>query len=128
MTWVIFFVCLIPAIYEAYTDRFGESKKDKIIDGILLVAGSLVIAGVSWWFGQNPLSVLLLIFAWRVLLFNQVVNWFLKRYSGNHNDINIWTYIGTTSPIDKIISKVNPVVRLAVRVVVFGFAVWWFLS
>jgi len=125
MIWL--FITAIPTIYEAYTDRFGESKKDKIKDGILLVAGSLVIAGVSWWDGKNPLSVLLLIFAWRVLLFNQVVNWFLKRYSPTHKDINIWKYIGNTSTIDKLISKIHPVIRLIIRIVFFILCAVFFI-
>jgi len=87
MKLVIFFVCLIPTLYEAYSDRFGETKKDKVIDSILLIVVAIGIAGGSWWLGYRPLPVIGLILGWRILIFDYLTNIFLKEFSESHDHI-----------------------------------------
>ena len=128
MKWVILFVCLIPTLIEAYLDRNGEDKKGKKKDTIALIVVAIGIALASWgWFGQNPLAVLALILGWRILAFDYITHALLKKYSLGHKGINWFTFSGTTAFTDKLVSKVHPVVRLAVRILVFAIAVLVFL-
>ena len=128
MKLIIFFLAFAPVLYEAFSDRFGETKGDKIVDAGLLVAYSALLAGGAWWLGYRPLPVIGLILGWRILTFDYITNLFLQEFSEGHKNINWFTFVGTTSFTDRIISKIHPVVRLAVRVVLFGLAVLWYIN
>lgn len=122
-----FFITLIPVFYEVINDKFGESKKDKVKDALWLLIAAVVIMALFWWlFDINPLKIGAMILGWRILVFDYLMNIFLKEFSESHENINWFTYMGTTAFTDRLISKINPWIRLAVRVVLFLLSAWWF--
>lgn len=129
MKLILAFVLLLPSVFEAYQDRHGERVLDKKFDTLFLLIFAVLASASLWlWLDVQPLKTLCLLLGWRLLIFDPLVNWFLKRNSEGHKDINILTYVGTTSKIDRLVSKVNPLVRIAIRVILFVAALWWFLS
>jgi hypothetical protein len=114
----ILLLTFLPTLYEAWTDRKGERKKDKLIDGALLVGYALLLAFGAWLSGYEWLPVIGFLIVWRVCVFDYLVHWFLKKYSENHGHINIWKYSGKTSKTDRVLSKIDWRVRLWVRAVV----------
>ena len=125
MIWVIFFVSFLFTPAEVFGDRKGETKKGKIKDGIWLAVGSVLLAGVSWWFGQNPLSVLLLILGWRILLFDYLIQYVLIKRGVI---VGHWfTYNGETAKFDKLIARIHPVVRLVIKVLIFVGSICFYL-
>jgi hypothetical protein len=126
MIWI--FITLIPTLYEAYSDRFGESKKNKLLDTLWLVVVALTIAGVAWWLGQRPLPVIGLMLIWRVTTFDYIVHAFLKRYSEGHKKINIWKFSGTTAFWDRIASRIPPMWRLLIRACLLVASLWLYLA
>lgn len=83
-------------------------------------------AGTWRWLGYNPLAVLSLILGWRVLVFDYWVTYLLKKNDVISPTANWFTYTGKTSKIDKVVAKIPPVLRLLIRVAVFGCSVGWF--
>lgn len=128
MKIILAFVLVLPSILEAYQDRGGENVRDKKFDSLYLLIFAVLASASLWlWLDVQPLKTLCLLLGWRLLIFDPLVNWFLKRHSESHKDINIWTYVGNTSRIDRLVSKVNPWVRFSIRVALFIASFWWFL-
>lgn len=129
MTWLIAFLCLIPTLYEAWSDRKGEDRKGKRKDFIWLSLVALAFAAGTWLvLGYNPLAVLSLILGWRILVFDYLTNALLKGYSESHRDINVWSYTGKTAYFDRLIKNVPWGWRLGIRGLVFALAVWWYCT
>lgn len=121
---LIAFLCLIPTLYEAWSDRKGEDRKGKRKDFIWLSLVALALAGYAWWAGYAPLSVIGLILGFRVLIFDYLVQYLLIK---NKVIVGHWfTYNGKTSWFDKLAAKIHPVIRLILRLIVFALAVWWY--
>lgn len=119
-------VCLIPTIVEAWLDRHGETKKGKKKDTIWLIVVTLLLCGIAFWIGQNVLYVVGWIIGWRILVFDPLVNFLLKRFSQTHKEknINIWTYEGETAETDKILSKIPWWIRLIGKIVIFATIIY----
>lgn len=126
---ILLLLTIVPTLYEAHADRFGETRKGKKKDTLWLLIAAACLIGLSWWlFDFHPLMTGLLILVWRFCTFDYLVHWFLKRYSENHGHINIWTYTGkSTLWHDQLMAKINWVGRMVIRVVVFALSVWWYL-
>lgn len=117
-----------PSIVESWADRKGESVIGKRWDSLILLVFAVLSSTLLWLLlDVQPLKTVCLLLGWRLLIFDPLVNWFLKRHSESHKDINIWTYVGNTSRIDRLVSKVNPWVRFSIRVALFIASFWWFL-
>lgn len=127
MIWFIF-VCALPSIYEAYTDRKGERRAEKVRDTLILIAVVLIVSIVARIYLIIPiLKSIALFLAWRVLIFDYLTHAFLKRFSKSHKGINIWTYSGKTTHFwDQWISKVHPAVRFVLRLLIFLGALFYF--
>lgn len=126
---IVLVVTFLPTLYEAFTDRFGEAKKDKITDGIILVVASVIMTAVAYLVLKNWIAVPLFILLWRGVAFDYTVNFFLKRHSESHRHIEIWHYVGSTTYWwDQLTAKVPWKIRLIVRAVVFTLAVFMFFS
>jgi len=114
----------LPTIYEAWTDRKGETKRDKRKDAVLLVGLSALLTGVAYLVLVSWVAVPLFILMWRITTFDYIVNAFLKRYSKGHKNINIWKYSGTTAFTDRIIGKIPWGLRLGIRGLVLSLALY----
>lgn len=128
---IIAFLCILPTAWELYNDRNGENKKGKIKDTAVLLVVTGLIAGLSYWLGQRPVSAILLIFGIRVMFFDYLINIILyKRKVIEKPGAEKWfSYIGeSTHWWDQLAAKVHPVIRIAVRALVFLVAVWWYLA
>jgi len=127
MIWLVILWGLLAAILESYNDRLGETKKDKIADGVYLAIATSCLCLLVWILDRtNPLKVIPLVLAVRVLVFDYLVTYLLIR---NGVIVGNWfSYTGKTSKWDKLISRVNPFVRLGLGVAVFALSLWWFLS
>jgi hypothetical protein len=125
---ILFLLCSLPTLYEAWTDRKGETRKGKLKDTVwLLIAVTVAAAGTWYWLGYNLLAVPAAVLIWRVCWLDYLVNAFLKRYSESHSHINIWKYSGKTAKWDRMVSKVHPALRLVIRVALFAGAVYLFV-
>jgi hypothetical protein len=125
---IVIVVTFLPTIYEAWTDRFGEKRTDKIKDTILLVSGSIILTAVAYLFLANWVAVPLFILVWRIVAFDYIVHAFLKRYSKGHKDIDIWKFSGKTSKIDQVLSKIDWRWRLTIRGALLILALLWFVN
>lgn len=122
------FVYWIPMLIESWLDRAGETKRGKVKDFWWTLVGSVIITGLAWLcFGKNPFTSALMILVWRFCTFDYITNFLLKKYSEGHSDINVFTFTGTTAFTDRLTAKIHPVLRLVIRIAVFGLAVWWYL-
>lgn len=110
-------LCLLPTLWEIWNDRDGETKKDKTRDLIVSVILYAAVALINWLLDIHPLKSLALTFGFRVLVFDYAVQWLLIRRGVIHG--HWFTYTGKTARFDRLIARVNPWVRLAVRVVAF---------
>lgn len=124
------FVYWLPTLIESWLDRKGETKKGKRKDFWWSVVAAIIITGLAWlWFGKNPLMSVLMILMFRFTTFDYITHALLKRYSGNHGHINIWTYTGkSTHWHDQLAAKVPWKIRLISRVLVLVAAVWWYCT
>ena len=108
-------------------DRKGETAEGKRKDFWWSLLVSIVLSGFAYFYaGIGPLQSIALLIAWRVLLFDYLVTYLLIK-----NDVIVghwFTYTGKTSRWDKIISKVNPWVRLSIRIALFVLSVLLFLQ
>ena len=122
MTLLIIFITGLFNPVEGYLDRLGEKRKGKVKDTVWLVIAAACLLGLAWWlFDVRPFWPALLIGVWRVTCFDYIAHAFLKKYSGNHNEINIWKYTGkTTFWWDQLLAKIDWRIRLASRVLLFS--------
>lgn len=127
MKLILAFVLLLPTLFEAWTDRHGESKEGKTSDALWLGFVALLLSVGLWLLlSVQPLKTIALLLGWRLLVFDYLTHALLIR-----NDVIVgswYNYTGKTSKWDKIISKVNWKVRLAVRTILFALSLWWFLA
>jgi hypothetical protein len=122
----VILITFLPTLYEAFTDRLGESKKDKLWDGVILAGYSILLVGGAWWLGYRPLSVIGLILGFRILLFDYLVQYLLIK---NKVIVGHWfDYSGKTSWFDQKVAGINPWIRFAARLVVFALAVWYYIQ
>lgn len=122
-------LCILPTAWEIYNDRNGEDKKGKVRDGIILVVAGVIIAGLSYWLGESPVAAILLILAIRVMFFDYIITIVLyKRGVIERPEARKWwSYMGSTSKgWDKIVSKVDYRLRIAIRICVFALAVLYY--
>lgn len=125
----VILITFLPTLYEAFTDRFGEQKKDKLTDGIILGVASVIMTAVAYLVLKNWIAVPLFILIWRFAAFDYVCHAFLKKYSDNHPHINIWYYTGkSTHWHDQLADKIHPAIRFAVRLIVFAGSIALFLT
>jgi len=126
MNTVIFFLALIPTLWEAWSDRKGESKQEKRKDFYRAAIGCVFASIVLWMLNYNPVTFLMMCVAWRVLVFDYLTHYFLKRHSESHSHINIWTYSGKTAWFDQLIGRIHWLIRLALRVLFFAGCSWFY--
>lgn len=123
MGQAIVFLCLIPTMLEAWTDRKGETSKEKRLD--LLTFGSLylILAVVIWFIIEvHPLKSILLMIGIRVLMFDYLVQYLLIKngvISGHW-----FFYKGKTAKWDRAFSWLNPWIVLVLRVIFFAGTVF----
>jgi len=124
--FMIILLGLIASEVEARNDQWGESKKDKIRDGVFLTIFASAVSYLAWRFVEiNPLKTVAVLLAVRIAYFDYRVSYLLIK---NKVIVGHWfTYSGKTAKWDKVISKVNPWVRLAVRIVFFACCLLFFL-
>lgn len=127
MIWFIF-VCALPSIWEAWTDRHGENRNQKVKDALILIGCACCLSLLAKMvLSVSVLKTVALLLAWRVSWFDYMVHAFLKHYSESHKGINIWTYSGKTTHFwDQWISKVHPAVRFVLRLLIFLGALFYF--
>ncbi len=113
MIWIV--ITFLPTWIEAFSDRYGESRKAKLKDTVGLIVVAVGIAGGAWWAGYAPLPVIGLILMWRITCFDYLVNAYLKKYHKGHEGINIFKFTGTTSFTDRIVGRIPWTIRLTVR-------------
>ena len=121
MIYIIILLGLIASEVEARNDQWGESKKDKIRDAILLTIFASIVSYLAWQFVDvNPLKTVAVLLAVRIAYFDYRVSYLLIK---NKIIVGKWfLYSGKTAKWDKLISKVNPWLRLVVRVIIFALA------
>ena len=128
MKCLFLFLTFLPTIYEAFTDRHGETRKDKLIDTAIVVGYTVLLTGVAYLVLANWIAVPLLVLMCRVTTFDYITNAFLKRFSEGHFHINIWKFTGTTTWFwDQWIAKIDWRVRVVVRLVILSLSVVLFL-
>ena len=125
---IVIVVTFLPTLYEAWTDRKGETKRDKRKDAVFLVGLSALLTAGAYLFLAEWVSVPLLIIMFRVTCFDYIVNAFLKRYSKGHKKINVWKFSGTTALTDRLIGRIPYKVRLVVRAVLLCLSLWIYLT
>ena len=127
MKLILAFVLALPSVYEAWTDRHGEGRRQKVIDALILIVCASGLSILSYWLLAVPLlKTIVLLLAWRVLIFDYIVSYLLIK-----NDVivgNWWSYMGKTSKRwDKYVAKVDWRLRIVVRILLFSAALFWFL-
>ena len=127
MIWLILLAGLIASEVETRNDQWGESKKDKLRDAIFLTIFASAVSYLAWRFVHvNPLKTIAVLLAVRIAYFDYRVSYLLIR---NKIIVGKWfSYSGKTAKWDRLISKVNPWVRFAVRVALFAGSLILFLS
>lgn len=116
---------LIPTIWEVYNDRNGESKRGKVIDAVIVVImWSALSYAFLLLFSVPVVSSVVLMAGIRVMLFDYAVQYVLIK---RHIIKGHWfTYTGKTAMWDKMIAKIKPWLRFAIRVALFaGSVVFW---
>lgn len=114
----IAFLCLLPTAWELYNDRNGENKKGKIKDTAVLLVVTGLIAGLSYWLGESPVSAILLIFGIRVMFFDYLINIILyKRKVIEKPGAEKWfSYMGeSTHWYDQLVEKIDWRIRIITR-------------
>lgn len=118
--WLLILAGLAASEIEARNDQHGESKKDKIRDGVYLTIFASLLSYLSWRLADvHPLKTIAVLLAVRVLYFDYRVSYLLIKngvISGHWFD-----YVGKTSWFDvNVTSKVNPWLRLVLRVAILS--------
>ncbi len=123
---VAFILTFLPTVWEIWNDRNGETKKDKAQDAIVAIILYAAITLICMWmWAIPPVKSLSMMLAIRVMLFDYIIHYILIQRGVIVG--NWFTYTGKTSTFDKLIAKINPWIRLLLRVAVFAGAVWlWF--
>lgn len=127
--WAFFIIAvgLTFVIVESIGDSHGETKSGKVKDAIVLIALTSLLCFSAWCVGTiNPLKTAALILAVRILAFDYLVSYLLIK-----NDVivgNWYSYTGKTSKFDRLVSGIDWKLRMAIRVFLFGAALWWFLQ
>lgn len=125
MIIALFSILSIPTAYEIWNEKKGEPLKMKWLSMLVRV----VIAVVSTWvvavFKNDNLLIDLvksavMAFAIFFLTFDYLINIILGRKP--------WYSYLSKSPLDKLISRVPPLLRLVLRLSLFALAVVWFLQ
>jgi len=112
---------MVPTAFELYLDRKGEARKNKPIQLVLLSVFSLALAiAIDWRLTIDWFRSLALMWGFHVLCFDYLIVIILRRNGVIRPDANWFTYTGTTSRIDQIVSRINPWLRFAIRVVIFA--------
>lgn len=119
-------LCFLPTVWEIWDDRKGETKKDKERDVVVAIVLYIGVMLVAWWLGTPPVKSISMMLGARVMFFDYVIHYILIRRGVIHG--HWFTYVGKTSTFDKRIAKVNPWIKLLVRVVVFAAALVYFLT
>lgn len=124
MIWLIFLYA-VPSLYEAWTDRHGEKKSNKVVDSLLLIAVVLIVSiAVQILLKVSVIESVVLLLSWRLLIFDYLVAYLLIR---NGVIVGHWfTYNGKIAWFDRLVSGVNPWVMFLVRVIIFAISLWWF--
>lgn len=127
MIWLVILLGLVAVEVEARNDQHGESKSDKVRDAFVLTIAASCLCLLLWWLADvNPLKTIALLLGVRVLVFDYLITYLLIK---NGVVVGHWfSYMGKTAFTDRIISKVNPWLRFALRLCLFGVACWWFLN
>ena len=109
----------LPTIWEVWNDRNGESKKDKVKDAIITAVMWLILVSVARWLFVTPVvGSLALLIGIRIMFFDYLVQYVLIK---RHVIVGHWfTYTGKTAKWDRMIAKINPWVRFALRVAIFS--------
>lgn len=126
MKLVILLVTFLPTLYEAWTDRKGETKRDKRKDTALLVVVAVLLTGVAYLVLVSWVAVPLFILMWRITTFDYISQAFMIRngvISGNW-----FSYTGKTAIWDRLIAKVNPWIRFGVRLLILLLSLWLYVS
>lgn len=127
----------MPTIVELIDDRNGETpeqkKKDVRVRALLMIVCAGVVTAIVhpnvypwvtslhlWPLTLTYLKCLFLSFAIFFMFFDYAINLILGRKP--------WFSYLSESPIDRLWSKVNWRWRLAIKGVVFGIALIWFLN
>lgn len=126
MIWIL--ITLLPTLFEIWQDRNGETAKDKYKDGFYLIVVAIGIGGASHFFGQNMVSVLLLILAWRILIFDYTITVLLysRGVIESPDAAKWWNYTGKTSKWDRLTGRVHWGIRMALRALIFAGAVVYY--
>lgn len=126
MIWLLILLGLAASEIEARNDQHGESKKDKIRDGVYLTIFASLVCYLSWRLADvHPLKTIAVLLALRVLYFDYRVSYLLIK-----NGViagKWWSYTGKTAKWDRLIAKVNWRVRLVLRVVILAGSIALFL-
>lgn len=117
---------VIPTLWEAWTDRHGETSKDKTRDLLLFGIVYLILAVANWFiFGVHPLKSILLMTGIRILVFDYLVQYLLIKngvISGHW-----FFYKGKTAKWDRAFSWLSPWIVLVLRVLFFAGTVFVYI-
>lgn len=113
---LIILICSLPTFWEVYNDRNGETKRDKQRDAMITMGLYMAIALALIHYVEVHKSLTLML-AIRLLIFDYVIHYVLIRRGVIRG--HWFTYVGKTPEFDQLVRKINPWVRLAIRVVVF---------
>ena len=120
-------ICAIPTIWEILDDRKGENKAGKVRDAFIAVILYAIVALANWkLFETSVFKTLALTFAFRLAFFDYAIQYILIRRGVIVG--HWWNYHGKTSYLDQKLSRIDWRVLMAVKVVVFGLALWWVLN
>lgn len=116
-------ILTFPMDFELYRERKGEApahkRKSTKIRALLMIVCALIAAwirGLTW---LMYLKCLLLSFAIFFLVFDYAINLILGRKP--------WYSYLSDSPLDRLASKVDWRIRMAVRTIIFTASLIWFL-
>lgn len=124
---MIALVTILPTLWELWNDRNGETRKDKARDFLIAVCLYAGIALALWWmFETNPLKSLALMLGVRVMLFDYAIAAILIRRGVI---VGRWfSYNGKTARFDRLVARVNPWVRFAIRLGLFVAAIIYYYA
>lgn len=120
-------ICCIPLGIHILNDRKkGDRKKTNDIIVLTIVAVALALV-IRWLFDKSYTQSLSLMFGIHFLVFDYWIVYELRKSGVIRADAKIFEYTGS-GKIDQIWAKVHPVIRIAVRALVFLVAVSWYLA
>lgn len=126
MIWIAFLICFIPLIAHLANDAHGDRKKGNDIIVVVLLA--IIIAVVNFFMTHTPfIKSLALCFGIHFALFDYFVVYLLRKNGVISPHSKILTYTGS-GKIDTVVARINPFVRLAIRVIVLGAVIAYFVA